>query len=319
MAMYIDFIKNNYLDIPDDERQDYIDRDKKALVGIIQEKIAQDAENIVERWYKLSNIGFLSQQEKFLDLLKEAEQLYSFGFYTGTTAVVGIACEEYCRYLVAEHNLTDEKTQEKRIDKLHNCGVITSDIKDALHTVRKLRNDCMHYNNSFKKLNEEKLEQRAFDMIVQYKVCLAPLAVKIDDRSEKELITDFVKTKKSNLREYLYKHRNILYQTKNVNLQIDPHMDNMVFVSVYFIDEIDISELFHEMTLIDLNRPCPVVVDLTLPQCEMVKSLKLEEGYLITATLVSAVSSIGQTEECLLLKIEDVSRMTYELEDIFPS
>lgn len=202
---------------------------------------------------------------------------------------------------------------------MHNCGVITSDIKDALHTVRKLRNDCMHYNNSFKKLSEEKLEQHAFDMIVQYKVCLTPLAVKIDDRSEKELISDYVKTKKSNLREYLYKHRNILYQAKNVNLQIDPHVDNMVFVSVYFIDEIDISELFHEMTLIDLKRPCPVVVDLTLPQCEMVKSLKLEEGNLITATLVSAVSSIGQTEEWLLLKIEDVSRMTYELEDIFPS
>ena len=76
--MYIDFIKNNYLDIPDSERQAYIVRDKKALAGIIQEKIAQDAESIVERWYKLSNIGFLSQQEKFLDLLKEAEQLYSF-------------------------------------------------------------------------------------------------------------------------------------------------------------------------------------------------------------------------------------------------
>lgn len=317
--MYIDFIKNNYSDIPDDERQAYIDRDKKALVGIIQEKIAHDAENIVERWYKLSDIGFLAQQEKFLDLLKEAEQLYSFGFYTGTTAIVGIACEEYCKYLVAEHNLKDEKRQEKRIDKLHNCGVITSDIKNALHTVRKLRNDCMHYNNSFKKLSEEELEQHAFDMIAQYKICLAPLAVEIGDRSEEEIITDFVKNKKSNLREYLYKHRNILHQTKDVNLQIDPNISNMVFISVYFVLEIDISEHFHEMTLVDLNRPCPVVVDLTLPQCEMVQSLKLKEGNLITATLVSAVSSIGQTEEWLLLKIEDVSRMTYELEDIFPS
>lgn len=252
--MYIDFIKNNYLDIPDAERQAYIDRDKKALVCIIQEKIAQDAENIVERWYKLSNIGFLSQQEKFLDLLKEAEQIFSFGFYTGTIAVVGIACEEYCRYLVAEHNLTDEKTQEKRIGKLYNCGVITNDIKDALHTVRKLRNDCMHYNSSFRQLSEKELEQHAFDMIVQYKVCLAPLAVEVNDRSEEELITDFVKTKKSNLREYLYKHRNILHQAKDINLQIKPPVNNMVFVSVYFIAEIDISEYFHEMTLINRKR-----------------------------------------------------------------
>ena len=156
--MYIDFIKNKYPDIPDIDRQAYIDRDKKALISIVQEKIAQNAEEIVERWYKLSDIGFLPQEEKFLDLLKEAEQLYSFGFYTGTIAVVGIACEEYCRYLVAKHKLADVKTQEKRIDKLYQDGVITSDIKDALHTVRKLRNDCMHYNISFKQLDENELE-----------------------------------------------------------------------------------------------------------------------------------------------------------------
>lgn len=48
----------------------------------------------------------------------------------------------------------------------------------------------------------------------------------------------------------------------------------------------------------------------------MIKSLKLEEGNLITATLVSAVSSIGQTEEWLLLKIDDISRMIYSWEDI---
>ena len=48
--MYIDFIKNEYPDIPDIDRQAYIDRDKKALISIVQEKIAQNAEEIVERW-----------------------------------------------------------------------------------------------------------------------------------------------------------------------------------------------------------------------------------------------------------------------------
>ena len=90
----------------------------------------------------------------------------------------------------------------------------------------------------------------------------------------------------------------------------------MLFVSVYYVYEIDVSEYFHEMTLFDLNRHLSVVVDLTLPQCEMIKSLKLEEGNLITATLVSTVSSVGQTEEWLLLKIDDISRMIYSWEDI---
>lgn len=314
--VYIDFIKNKYPDIPDADRQAYVDRDKKALIGIIQEKVARNAEKIVERWYKLNDIGFLPQEEKFLDLLKEAEQLYSFGFYTGTIAVVGIACEEYCRYLVTEYKLVDVKTQEKRINKLYKAGVITSDIKDALHIVRKLRNDCMHYNTSFKQLTEDELEQHAFDMIEQYKICLHPLSVEVNDRSEEDLIADFVKEEKSILREYLYKHRNILHQTKDINLQISPDVENMLFVSVYYVNEIDISEYFHEMILFDLNRHLSVVVDLTLPQCEMIKSLKLEEGNLITATLVSAVSSIGQTEEWLLLKIDDISRMTYSWEDI---
>jgi len=34
--MYIDFIKNKYPDIPDIDRQAYIDRDKKALISIVQ-------------------------------------------------------------------------------------------------------------------------------------------------------------------------------------------------------------------------------------------------------------------------------------------
>lgn len=72
------------------------------------------------------------------------------------------------------------------------------------------------------------------------------------------------------------------------------------------------------MTLINLSNYHEVVVDLTLPQCEMIQNLNLQEGNLITATLISAVSSIGQTEEWLLLKIDDVFRMIYNWEDIFP-
>ena len=37
--------------------------------------------------------------------------------------------------------------------------------------------------------------------------------------AEITLGTNFIKAKKSNLREYLYKHRNILHQTKDINLQ----------------------------------------------------------------------------------------------------
>lgn len=38
----------------------------------------------------------------------------------------------------------------------------SANCQNALHTVRKLRNDCMHYNISFKQLDENKLEQQDF-------------------------------------------------------------------------------------------------------------------------------------------------------------
>ena len=155
-------------------------------------------------------------------------------------------------------------------------------------------------------------------MITHYKTCLAPLAIKIDDLKDEDIIESIVKTKKRHLREYLYKHRNILHQTKGIDLQISPDIDSMTFTSIYFVAEIDISDGFKEITLIDLQRPSfPVIVDLTLPQCEMIHSLKLKEGNLITASVISAPSQIGQTEEWLLLKIDDISRIIFTLEDLF--
>lgn len=316
--MYIDFIKTNYTDLPENERKQYIERDKKALVQIIREKVAHDAENIVERLYKLDDIGILPQQEKFLDLLKEAEQLFAFGFYTGTIAIVGIACEEYCRYMISLHNLTDVKTQDMRIEKLRKSNVITESIGDALHKVRKYRNECMHYNSPFKNLNEEELEKHAYYMLEQYKSFLAPLAYETNKLNNEQVIASFAKERGVHLREYIYKYRNILKNTQNINLQLPPGVSIKAKKSVYYVAEIDISELFREMTLIDLRRlNVPVVVDLTLPQCDSIKSLKLEEGNLITGTLISQVSTMGQTEEWLLLDISDVSSIVYDLEEIF--
>lgn len=67
---------------------------------LVQERITNDIDNIVDRWYELDDIGYIPEIEKFLYLLKEAEQLYSFASYTGTVSIVGIAAEEYCRYLI---------------------------------------------------------------------------------------------------------------------------------------------------------------------------------------------------------------------------
>ena len=88
--MYIDYLKQDYKDKSEDERKLYIERDKKCIGSIIREKIANDIDNIVERYYEFDDIGYIDINEKFLELLKEAEQLYYFGYYVGTIALVGI-------------------------------------------------------------------------------------------------------------------------------------------------------------------------------------------------------------------------------------
>lgn len=93
--MYIDYLKNDYSNKNELEKQEYIARDKKHLAGLIQERITNDIEHIVDRWYELDGIGYIPENEKFLYLLKEAEQLYGFAYYTGTVSIIGIAAEEY--------------------------------------------------------------------------------------------------------------------------------------------------------------------------------------------------------------------------------
>lgn len=56
-----------------------------------------------------------------------------------------------------------------------------------------------------------------------------------------------------------------------------------------------------------------LVVDLTLPQAEMIQKLKLEEGHIIIATVMSNIMTLGQSEEWLLLNIKDVYREITDL------
>ena len=101
-------------------------------------------------------------------------------------------------------------------------------------------------------------------------------------------------------------------------MQIDPQIKNLVFTSQYYVAEIDIAtDVFKEMTLLDMDRGAmPLIVDLTLPQAEMVKKFKIEEGHIIIATVVSNVTTLGQTEEWLLLNIKDIYREITDLTEL---
>lgn len=315
--MYIDYLKNDYSDKTEQEKEQYIKRDKRHLGGLIQERITNDIDNIVDRWYELDDVGYIPENEKFLYLLKEAEQLYCFAYYTGTISIVGIAAEEYCRCLIKKYNITDVDKQVERINKLADSNIFDEQMKSAFHRIRKIRNDCMHYNVSFKNLSDDQLKNYALEMIQLYKKCLSISSVNVSVNYDK-LAEEMFASKEMTFREFVYRNRNIQKQVNNIDLQIDPKVNNLIFTSQYYVAEIDIeTDVFKEMTLFDMERgTLPVVVDLTLPQADMIKALRLEQGNVIIATIISTVTSIGQTEEWHLLNIKDVYREVIDMSEL---
>ncbi len=314
--MYIDYLKQDYSDKSEEKRQEFIDRDKQHLAGIIQERIANDIKGIVDRWYELNDVGYIPDNEKFLYLLKEAEQLYAFSYYTGTISIIGIAAEEYCKFLIKKHNIPEVEKQVDRINKLADNHVLDKKMKSAFHEIRKIRNDCMHYNTNFKNLSDDQLKTYAYKMIHSFKTCLQPLSSTVINHEGST--ADLLASREMTFRDFVYRNRNIYKKEMGMDLQIDPTVKQVAFTSRYYIAEIDIdSDLFKEMTLVDMDRlGLPLVVDLTLCQAQRIKEMKLQQGNIIVATILSNVTTIGQTEEWLLLRIQDIYRGVIEPEEL---
>lgn len=238
--MYIDYLKNDYSNKSEQERLEYINRDKKHLAGIIQERITNDIDCIVDRWYELDDIGYIPENEKFLYLLKEAEQLYSFAYYTGSISIIGIAAEEYCRYLIRKYNITDVDKQYDRINKLADNGKLTAEMKTTFHRIRSIRNDCMHYDDNFKNLDETQLKAYALEMVQLYKSCLL-ISVGHLDKSCDKVLEEILASQEMTFKEFIYRNRNIQRQVTGLDMQIDPKIKNLVFTSQYYIAEIDVA------------------------------------------------------------------------------
>jgi hypothetical protein len=312
--VYIDFLKEDYLDKNTDEREGYIKRDKIHLGKIIEERIKSDIDSIVDRWWELDNIGYISNDEKYLELLKEAEQLYCFAYYTSCIALIGIATEEFSKYLSYENKINNYKLdQNDRLLELKKRKIISSDIYNEFDSIRKLRNLCIHYNGKFKKLDEITLKAKAKEALNHYKAGIKQLS-KMECPNIDEVTEKFISNNKLSFEEFKLRQRNINKQEKGIDLQISPSKKTLIFNGNYYIGEIDIeTDFFKEMTLFDLNRSSVLVLDLTLPDVELVKKLKLKKGNVILASIIANVSTLGQTEEWKLLSIDDVFYGEYQL------
>jgi hypothetical protein len=312
--MYIDFLKNDYSDKSVSEASRYIEQDKIQLGKIIQERIRNEIAEIAERWYELDDIGYYKINERFLDLLNEAENLYTFGYYIGTISVIGITSEEFCKYLAMRNNIQESNlAQIDRLKLLKSKNIISKTTSRHFNTIRVIRNDCVHFNVNFKRLNQHELRTHAINAINCYKAGLKE-TIKPEELPVEEILEKLISDTKLSFEDFKLRQRNI-YKTKSgIDLQISAGIKNLCFTSNYYIAEIDIStDHFKEMTLFDIERGGIVVVDLTIPQVKLIEEMKLERGNVILATLISRVTTVGQSEEWFLLNIEDVFYGYYEL------
>lgn len=97
--MYIDFHKFNYNLIHKEERESYIKRDQEAYKQILSKWLEDDMEQIVQRKWEIKNLSTIKDTSDFFKLLKEAETLYELGFYTSCIALIGVAAEDFSKYI----------------------------------------------------------------------------------------------------------------------------------------------------------------------------------------------------------------------------
>ncbi len=313
--MYLDFSKFNYNLIPTSERELYIKRDKEAYIKILNDWLEKNVNEIVDRKWEIEEILFIDEESDFIKLLKEAESLYEFGFYTSCIALIGTAAEDCTKFFAIRSGapeLTSE-TQYERLKTMINEDIIGIEQFAVLDEIRKIRNDCVHYNDRFKVKNKEELKKDSLTILNAFKDLIRIFfgfkdAVtlekyeKIMEYSTKSLVEKDPHIK--NFRDLALKQRNIMSQLFNIDLTIKPGVERISKQSIYRIEEIDFD--FKEFTLYDMSEMMPVIVDLSVEEIEYFKKIDLKEQEFVYAAITSTVSSSGQTEAWTIIKLNRI-------------
>lgn len=309
--MYIDAKKFDYsqFDYPDEERQRLVERDKEFTRDSYRKWINDNVDEIVERQWEINDIGAVERTGDFIKLLKEAEFTYAIGAYTSTIALVGICAEDLCRFFAnsSGHNL-DRQTQEIRVNTLREMGAISQGIADEFHLIRRLRNDCLHFNTGFKQKETSELRVDALNALNSIKAIYAELVGVVDYRSVDttkfmELLETITNEATSSqignlgVDNSLSRTRNIFASAFGFDISLNNGGTPFYKTSIYEVLDIDIDDIQPEMTLSDLAMGMPVIVDLNEHDIESIQDEGIIERDIIAATLVSVPNKLETTGE----------------------
>jgi hypothetical protein len=315
---YIDFSKFNYNMIPKDKREEYIKRDKAAYAEILKNWIVANLDSIVERKWEITDIAFVKNTSNFIKPLKEAETLYELGLFTGCIALLGISAEDFTKYLALQFNLGElnNESQFKRLEVLLEAKIINMEIHRRLDDIRTIRNNCLHYDDDFKKKDDNELKQEALTVLNSIKEVIE-LTIGLDQDINLDGFNDMMHQLSSQMssgdqhvkgfEDIAYRLRNAMSRLFNFDVTIKPGKKNIKRSSTYLVKEIDTDYEEHgEVTIIDIENGIPVCIDLDRKFKEIIIFLELKEGDMINATISSEISPLGMTGEWTFTDIRRV-------------
>lgn len=299
--MYINFHKFNYNTIPIEERKKYEDRDKVAYKQVLLNWFNENLESFVERKWEVEEIHYLKQISDFIKPVREAESLYELGFYTSCIALVGVAAEDFSKYLSLSNGIPvpNNENQFIRVGNQLTAGIIDQATHDLFQDIRRIRNDCLHYNQSFKQKSNIDLKSDAITSLNNLKKILK---IKIGTALRPEDFTEvleelFVDGNTRNLEEIVWKQKNMFSHLFHFATVQDPAVKMVEKACVYHVTDIDDDEItLRECVGIKLVA----YIDLDDTGRGLITKHDIKEGDYIFAIVSSEVAHDGQTRAWFL-------------------
>jgi len=307
--MYIDVRKFNYKAFGYPDAEERVERDKAFAKKAYTDWFERNIDRIIERQWEIDDIGVVERTGDFVKLLREAEFTYSIGAYTSTLALTGVCAEDLCKFLmnVAGHKDKSRK-QEDRIDKLHELGILDDAVKARLHTIRGLRNSCLHFDQAFKAKDASSVRGEALRALNALKHTYASLVGALDYKTVdstkfgellktivEQATVDGAPTGVTGHDDMQVRLRNLFAAAFGMDLSLDDPGQVMERMAIFVVDEVDFDSMPPELTLIDPNVGLPVIVDLDAKDVEDLKRLEVEAGDLLAVSIRSVPDGLGMT------------------------
>lgn len=308
--MYIDFHKYNYDLVSSSEKSNYIKRDQESYKKVLSSWFEKNLDEIVNRKWEITEIHYLSNVSDFIKLIRESEQLYELGFFTGCIALIGVSSEDFLKFLSTSLNKPEyvELSQYSRLNNLKNDNLISIETHTLLDNIRKIRNDCLHYNQDFKQKSKPELKSDALTALNNLKDTLKTILGSSTSISETDFTSiisgisagDDIK----NTDEIAIKVKNAVSHILKFPIAFDPKTKFQIKTSLFNVREVD--ESFDEISLTDLRNGLTVIVEYSGTERAYYKDKQLKENDIVTGTLFSIIDSNGLTAEWSLLDIDKV-------------